>query len=826
MSITLRRAAVACARLSRPLLLPLCLTLLLAHPPAVRAVVVRGVVTDALGAAVPGARVQLIEGKTTAASAVSGPDGSFEVRSGDAGRFLLLTSARTFALNVGRDFYGGRLDVVTQDVVLSPTEIRTEISVTASGIPTPLPQLTAPVTLIDGDELLTRVGVLDDLRQSPGANVVQTGQTGGIASLFVRGANSDANKIVIDGVPAEDIGGLFDFGTVSSTGLAGLEMYRGPNSAVYGSDSLASVVSLETPRGSSLKPVLNYSGDAGTLNTWRNEGAVSGTWRRADYYVAFSRFDTSNALPLDRYHSATSAANLGYNVTSNTAVRLTIRNAVSATGLPNAHDFYEVEQNGKQADQDLYAGATAENRTLGGWHNLVRYGIARKREQARFFGNVGTLLEPPDALFPGYFGNVVQIRGANDTATTGRAEFFSTDRENVSNRDELYYQSDYTFPKRVTALFGFRYEHERGSFVTPGAFALNQKTERTNFLYNLQLQGDVKSRLFYSFGGAVEKNHLFGIAGTPRLGLAYVPVRPASGYFHGTRLRANAATGVQEPNLASEFYSLYTQLKTAGDVTDIALYRVKPLGPQRSRTFDVGIDQNLVGQKLVLKAGYFHSQFSHQLEFVGGGDLTTYFGFSATDPNVFLFGAELNSGAFRAQGAEVALEFQPASRLFVRGGYTYLDAVVSQSFASDAIAARGGFAPTNPLYPDTPIGSTSPLVGARPFRRAPHTGYFAVQYTGQTYTAALKAAMSSRSDDSTFLGGFDPQFGNTLLLPNRDLDFGWVKLDAYGTYAVTHRVTLFSELSNLLNNQHIGPIGYPSLPLTARGGVKVRLGGD
>ena len=817
--ISLRHLAISLAGLSAVL----CFALT-AH-----AVVVRGVVTDQLGVPVLGARVQLIHGKNTAAITTTGPDGSFEVSSGDAGRFLLLTSARTFAPNIGKDFYGGRTDLVAEDVVLSPTEIRTEVSVTASGIPTPLAQLTAPVTLIGQDELRTRVGIIDDLRQSPGVAVTQTGQAGGVASLFVRGANSDSNKVLVDGIPAGDIGGLFDFGTVSSTGLAGLELYRGPNSALYGSDALASVVDLSTPRGTSLRPVLEYSGDAGNLHTWRDEVAVSGTRRRADYFAAYSRFDTSNALKLDEYHSSTAAANLGYNFTANTALRFTLRNADSAGGLPNAHDFYEVPEDGKQSDQDLYSGATLENRTVSGWHNLVRYGIARKREQARYFGNSGTLLTfpnpfPPPATYSEYFGDPVLIRGANGYTTSGQASFFSSDRNQDSNRDELYYQSDYTFPKRITALFGFRYENERGSFITPGAFGLNEQTQRTNFEYNLQLQGELRNRLFYSFGGSLQKNHLYGIAGTPRLGLSYVLVRPDRRYVHGTRLRANAATGVQEPNLAAEFNSLYTQLRAAGDTADIALYRVTPLGPQRSRTVDVGIEQNLVGERLVLKAGYFHNQFSHQLEFVTSQDLTMYFGFPLTAPNGF--GAELNSQAFRAQGGELEIEYQPRSRLFVRGGYTYLDAVVSQSFASDATAARGGFPAVNPLYPNIPIGSTSPFVGARPFRRPPHTGYFAVQYTGQKYTAAIKGALASRSDDSTFLGGFDPAFGNSLLLPNRNLDFGYAKLDAYGTYSANAHVTVFTELSNLLNNQHIGPIGYPGLPFTVRAGLKLRIGGD
>jgi len=786
------------------------------------AVIVRGYVTDALGAAVPNARVQLIQGQTTAAFAVSGPDGSFEIRSASPGRFVLLTSAPTFAPAIGQDFYGGRTDVLTRDVSLAAETVHQQVSVTATGTPTPLPQLTAPVTLIPQDELATRVGIVDDLRQSPGVNVVQTGQAGATTELFVRGGDSTANKVLIDGIPAENIGGRFDFGTVSSTGLAGLELYRGANSALFGSDSLASVVNLSTPRGTSLKPVLNYSGDAGNLHTWRNEATLSGTHSRADYLLAFSRFDTSNALPLNRYHASTSSANLGYNFSGNTQLRFTLRNAVSAFGDPNGHDFFGISANAKVADQDLYSGVTLENRTLGDWHNLLRYGIARKREQYTEFSPVG--LAVPGKYGPTYYGNLVTIRGANGYTGTGQAAIaydnvYPVQYDSVSNRDELYYQSDYTFRHNLTALFGFRYENERGSFTTVGTTP-NQQTQRTNFEYNLQFQGDLKNRLFYSVGGSLQKNHLYGIAGTPRLGLAWVPVRAdRSRYFRGTRLRANVATGVQEPSLSAEFYSLYGQLNLAGHTADIATYHIAPISALRSRTFDVGIDQNLVGDKLVLKAGYFHNQFSHQVEYVSYGTLQTIFGLQSSIAKVY--GADLNSLAFRAQGVELELQYQPLSRLFLRGGYTYLASIVSQSFSSDAIAAS-----TNPNFPGILIGSTSPLVGQRPFRRPPQTGYFAVQYTGTKWTGAFKGALSSKADDSTFLSYADLNGGNTLLLPNRNLDFGYAKLDLYGTYAANHYVTVFTDLSNLLNDQHIGPIGFPGLPFTVRAGLKLRLGGD
>jgi len=788
---------------------------------------VRGRVTDALGAPLSGARVQLIENGKSVAFAYAGTDGSYEIRYSNGGRFTLLGSGAPYLPYVSPDFYGGATDVLEQEVVLALNSVRQDVSVSATGIPTPLPQLTAPVTVIPGDLFADQLGVSNLVRQSPGAFVVQTGQTGGVTSLFLRGGNSTANLVLIDGIPADDIGGIYDYGTVSSTAIGRVEIDRGPNSAMYGTDAGAGVVTIETPRGTTLRPVLNYSGDAGTLHEYRNEVNASGTLDRLDYFGAFSRMDTSNALAKDRFHDATSAVNLGYDFNGNTTLRFTIRNSDSATGLPGPHDFFGISNNGKQADQDLYSGLTLENRFHDKWHNLVRYGIARKREQAYQYGNTGTPVQfscGAGCSYTEYFGNVVTLRGANGYVGTGQTSIYGSNSDQSSNRDQLYYQSDYSFSPHFIALFGFRYDNERGSF-NDAAFGENEKVKRTNFEYNLQFQGEFKNRLFYSLGGAVEKNHLYGIAGTPRLGLSYVPVRPSLKAFHGTKLRANAATGAQEPSLALEYNSLYSQLLASKDTTDIAAYHIKPQSAERSRTYDVGVDQNIFGEKLVLKAGYFHNVFDRQLEAVTSSALVQYFNYPFIY-NTSLYSAYLNSLAYRAQGAELELVWQPRPRFLLRGGYTFLDARVLQSFASDAIAANNGYATTNPNYPNIPIGAESPLVGARPFRRAPNTGYFDAQYTYKHLGLQLLGAMASRSDDSTYLDYSDLNGGNSLLLPNRDLDFGYVKLDFGATYAWKYGVTVFAQVNNLLNDQHIGPIGFPGLPLTARAGLKLRLGGD
>jgi iron complex outermembrane receptor protein/vitamin B12 transporter len=170
------------------------------------------------------------------------------------------------------------------------------------------------------------------------------------------------------------------------------------------------------------------------------------------------------------------------------------------------------------------------------------------------------------------------------------------------------------------------------------------------------------------------------------------------------------------------------------------------------------------------------------------------------------------------------MQYAPSNHILLRGGYTYLASVVEQSFSTDAI--NNGTAAQNPNLPGIPIGSTTPLVGQRPFRRPPQTGFFSALYEKPKFSVALKGAFASRADDSTFLSYADANGDNTLLLPNRNLDFGYAKLDAYGTYAATRHVTAFAELGNLLSQQHIGPIGFPGLPFTFRTGLKVRIGGN
>ncbi|MGB9031450.1 MAG: TonB-dependent receptor plug domain-containing protein, partial [Acidobacteriaceae bacterium] len=688
------------------------------------------------------------------------------------------------------------------------------------------------VTELSAEDFANRAGLADPLRQVPGLNVVQTGQWGGETSLFIRGGSSTANRVVMDGVPVEDIGGRFDFGNVATTGIQDVEVYRGPNTVLYGSDAAAAVVAVTTPRGSTPFPSLLYEGDAGNFGTYRNQAQLAGMKRKLDYYAGASSLYTTNAMPHDAYHDNTAVANLGWSLSAKTQIRMTGRGSVSATGLPSAnggYSFDDLPNDGKELDQDTYGTGTIDHTFRDNWNATVRYGLVRKREESEQWYPAGN---PMGGL---YYGNDVTVLGANGYSTTGQAlmnygpsfgAVYPYSLALASNRDSLYAQTSYEHGPHLGLIAGARYENERGLEGEP-VYAYREGLERTNYDYQAQVGGEFKNRFFYTAAGGVEKNQLFGTVATPRGGGSWYVVRPGRGVIHGTRLNVNFAKGYQEPTLDQQFGSLYSFLQTNGGQSAIAQYGIAPIGAELSRSYDGGIEQSLFSEKVMVRATYFHNEFGNQIEAVPASVVPQLLpNLSAAQQqqlesflnNNFAYELDLNSMSYRAQGVESEVECGLGKNIFVRGGYTYLDAVVQRSFSSDAIGPS-----TNPNYPAIPIGNYSPLVGARPFRRPPHTGFTSVMYTGKKWSGVVNGAYASRSDDSTYLGGDDVNGGNTLLLPNRNLDFSYTKIDLGATYQWKPWMGLYTQLDNLTSNQHIGPIGYPSMPLNFRTGARFTL---
>jgi vitamin B12 transporter len=792
---------------------------------------VRGVITDPLGAVVPGATVELFQGNQRVASAISDGQGNFQLPAPSSGHYRVRASAQGFASQESPLFYIGGGRSAQQDLALKIGPVTQELVVSATGTSLPDSRTGASVSVINAGEFTNRLDVLEPLRQVPGAQVVQSGQRGTVTSIFLRGGNSNANKVLFDGVPVNEIGGISDFGTLATTGVEQIEVLRGPNSALFGSDAMAGVVSLTTRRGVTPLPEIQYAFDGGNFHTQHQDVSLGGAFRRLDYFGEFSRLDTDNSIPNNTFHNATYVANLGLALNPATEVRFTGRFITTARGQPNAIEFFGIPDDSFLRDQDSYLGVTLQNQTTSRWHNVLRYAAARLRRQDVNPSPSGIPFDNGFGFGLNYLGQTVTIRGANGLSTTGQAilDFggvYPSSTSSSNKRDSAYFQSDYSFNSHLLGLLAFRYENERGFTLN---FGSKTPANRDNFSAIAEVHGSLGTRAYVTLDGSVEKNAVFGVTAVPRVSAAYYLVRPRSGgFFNGTKVKFNYGQGIKEPSIfdaTSSLFGLFSQFSNGSAL--IQQFGVAPLAAERSRSYDAGLEQLAWHGRAKLAATFFYNQFTNQIEFVPSAALLAL-GVPPGEVAQAGFGATFNSGDTRALGAETELDISLGHGLTARAAYTYLDAMLQHSRSSDAFACLppkpDPFACFNPAFPNVPIGVFGPLQGSRPFRRAPHSGSFSLGYARGSLTTAFSGTVVSRRDDSTFLS--DPFFGNAMLLPNRNLDAAYQRFDWSGNYSMSRRVSLYAMAENLASRHYAQVIGFPSLPLTFRAGFRVTLGGE
>jgi vitamin B12 transporter len=768
---------------------------------------IRGTVLDPLGGAVPGATVGLVRGGRRLAETMSDARGDFTFERLTQGRYQLDVNAPGFEPRTTDPMFVGRGGATNVDVRVQIGPLLQQVVVTAAATELAESQVGSPVTVLDSStlEALGKLDVLEALRVVPGAHVVQTGARGGPTLTFIRGGEATFTKLLIDGVPANDIGGAVDFAEFATTGVDRVEILRESNSVMFGSDALAGVISLTTRRGRSRIPEVSYSIDGGNLGTFRQGVMFGGAVQRFDYFSEYSHFDTNNDLPNNEYRNNTYAGRFGVAFGRNTDLSGAVRVIDRRYESPDGFDFYAIPDDAFQEDNLKFFSVGVRSQFTDRWQGTVRFGS---------FDQTVNFTDPtPSGIFDGfnYLGDVVTIVGANGFSTTGQAildfggvypSLFVT----RTTRRSIYGQTSYHLASNIDISGGGHVDHEQG-FDDPEGDAATTRNNGGLFVEGRATVG----RLGVTAGLGYEHNEAFKSAYSPRVSVAYY-VKSPSPAGGDTKMIFNAGKGIKAPSIFQEQSSLFTILGPA----QAEVAGVSRIGPERSRTLDVGIEQGLHGGQARVRVAYFNNEFHDLIEFVNKAILPTF----GVPPDVAAatdFGANVNSQSYKAQGVETSVD-AVLGHFHVAASYTYLDAEVTESLSNGALQPA-----FNPAFPGVPIGQFAPLVGQRPFRRPPHVGSMLIRYLQGPAQVSLAGHFAGKSNDSTFL--FDNLFGFGMLLPNEDLNDNYQKIDLSGSYRLNTHAKWYLTLENLFDERYTPAFGFPALPLTVRTGVTLTLGG-
>ena len=604
--------------------------------------------------------------------------------------------------------------------------------VVANRNPEPLYRIGQSVTVLDAPAIRQSQAVSVDrlLDQTPGVTVVRNGGQGQTATVALRGAQSEQTLVLIDGVQINDPsspGAGFDFSNLMVGDISRVEVLRGSQSVLWGSQAIGGVINIVTtpPPAGSVQAELNAEGGSRHSQYWR--GAVGGTFDRLSLRLAGGYYSTAGISVFDGgaepdgFHAGTFSGRLLFDVSD--ALQLDQR--VYYTQSKSAFDGYSTPT--FSFGDDTEYGTESE---------LVSYSGV----------NLTT------------FGGKLENRFAFEYARTNRRSFdplsFSAPitetfyGDGASKRFE--YQGTAQIAPGYTAVFGA--QHERTSFVT-GSPAFFSPEVRAAFDIDSgygQVQGEVLKGLTLTGGVRYDRHSRFGGHVTGQVSGAWTPNGGA------TLFRASWSQGFKAPSL----YQLYSIAGNLG------------LKPETSQSLDAGVEQRLMGGKVLLGATWFRLSSDQLIDFV-----------ACANPFCNAFGGVYqNVNSALAQGVELEGSASLAEGLTLSANYTYTD---------------------------TQNRSPGANFGKDLARRPRHAVSATVSYIWPIrLTTAVAVRYASRSFDTA---------SNTIVL------HAYTVVDLRASYPLTDRIEVYGRIENLFDEHYETAFQYGSNGRAAFAGVRARF---
>ena len=568
---------------------------------------------------------------------VTGPEGRFSLDLPDGS---YTATVRGFEVDASPVVVAGR--DVALDISLRPARIREEVVVAATRSRTAISSVGVAASVLDDADLKGRqtLALTDALSELPGISTATTGGIGAQSSLFVRGGESRFARVLIDGVPVNEPGGFFNFGTLLTPDVERVEVVRGSFGTLYGSDALAGVISLQT---APLDGVNRLRGSASGGDLGSSSFSASGSRKRGPLSGALSvgRSKTDNEGPNADFRSDLVAASFERRYGADGSILGSFRWNASEGGTPGPTAFGRPDLDARY-ERDLMIASLASHFRYGSVSHSVRIG----------FKNDDQLSTNPLDSGP--------YRPAWGSQQAAFDSYDFPDPNGYRNEtDRLFGTYEVRGQIRSHSLTaGGDIERETGKLGTVGETPLSPR--RVSYGAFLQDQLALTPRAFATLSLRAEHNGSTGTTLVPHASAAWLAARGSS--FDIT-LRASGGAGIKAPS----FFESYGTSSYALGNPDLA--------PERARTFDGGLDLRL-GDGLKLSATWFHHRYLDQISY----KVVSYSPFIGTYENL---------GETRARGIEFSGEWRSSSYLRVLSSYTFQDSEVVTSTSTDPQLAAG-----------------------------------------------------------------------------------------------------------------------------------------
>ncbi len=602
-------------------------------------------------------------------------------------------------------------------IVITPSRVEEKLGANSSSI--------SVIDYKDFDRAKT-YDVKDALRQQVGLDIVQSGAFQGQTALFTRGGNSNHTLIMIDGVKAYDPispNAAYNLAHLTLDNVERIEVLRGPQSALYGSDAMAGVVSIISKRAE--EPYVDMSYESGSFYTNKEHFEAGAKTEMFHYSISASRYDTrgisqaeakNNNPERDPYNRSAVAGRIDYDLGEALTVGATLRHTDSRYKYD---DLGRDVDNLRSIDKETFLTTYAQNKLFDWWRHSIKLGWMKVN------------------------------RWSFDDAPPANHYYRS---KYMGKYFKLDYMNDFDIVDKDHFIIGYDYTEEMGdNFYENRLYAtvsdMPKVFSREGGL-TLENRFNLSDRLTATQGVRIGHHSSTGTFETYRLDGSYLLVT-------GTKIRGLWATGFKAPTLYQLFSPADPLWSIGGGNPN--------LKPERSRSYEYGVDQYIFGEKVIVSVTYFNTIFRDLIDAV-------------YHPDTFVTDQYANIGKATVHGIEASIRTRPVKNIMAEFGFTYQKTKNKQN--------------------------------DRDLLRRPEKKFYAELFWVflDKFTFDVKLRYNGPMSDS---GGYKIK--------------EYTVVDFITNYDLTKNLSVYVKLNNVFDQHYEEVLGYSTAPFAAYGGVKAKF---